>query len=425
MRFSLLWLCVVVGLLATTLAGGVFKMRVKHHDKLSYIRQGKQKQFEAMKNVITKFRKMPGIGRAARVHAVKSEQVDDFVDLFYVGNITIGTPDQTFNIILDTGSSNLWVADSTCEHTHSDTSSSQASYSNEEPGPKVCDNKNRFKSSKSSTYVKNGKPLKIAYGTGSMKGFLGEDTLRFGEVGTDQLIVPKTTFGQATELADFFADVPIDGILGLAFRIIAADFVVPPLINAINQQILDKPLFSVWLDTEGNDQSGSRRNGGVFTYGDIDTDNCGPVIDYVSVTFDSYWLFPIHGVQQGSFSTTNKQYVISDTGTSLIIGPTKIVDSIIAHVDAEYDDEQGAYLVNCDAKYDPVVFTINEKQYALTSRVLTMDIGLGNNKCLFGIVPYDLGFPQWILGDPFIRQYCNIYDIGLSRIGFAKAKNLA
>lgn len=409
----------LAALLGLALGGGVFQMRVKHMDKLSYIRQGKLEEFRGIKNVVQKFRKMPGLSRGVRT--VKSQTVNDFFDLFYVGNITIGTPEQTFNIILDTGSSNLWIADSSCPHSTGD----DVSYSNEESGSKVCDNKHRFDSSKSSTYVKNGKALKIAYGTGSMVGFLGEDTIRFGDKGTDQLVVPKTTFGQATELADFFADVPIDGILGLAFKIIAADFVTPPLINAINQNILDKPLFSVFLDTEGDGTSGAKRKGGVFTYGDIDTINCGPVIDYVSVTFDSYWLFPIHGVQQGSYSVTKKQYVISDTGTSLIIGPTSVVNEILHHVDAEYDKEQDAYLINCDAKYDPVTFIINDRPYTLSSAVLTLDVGIGENKCLFGIYPYDLGFPQWILGDPFIRQYCNIYDIGLSRIGFAKAKNLS
>ncbi|KIH49026.1 hypothetical protein ANCDUO_20900 [Ancylostoma duodenale] len=30
--------------------------------------------------------------------------------------------------------------------------------------------------------------------------------------------------------------------------------------------------------------------------------------------------------------------------------------------------------------------------------------------------------PSWILGDPFIREYCNIYDVGNKQIGFAKSK---
>ncbi|VDM83556.1 unnamed protein product, partial [Strongylus vulgaris] len=45
------------------------------------------------------------------------------------------------------------------------------------------------------------------------------------------------------------------------------------------------------------------------------------------------------------------------------------------------------------------------------------------NLCVFAGFPIDLmGFgPQWILGYPFIRQYCNIHDMEKERIGFARS----
>ncbi len=41
---------------------------------------------------------------------------------------------------------------------------------------------------------------------------------------------------------------------------------------------------------------------------------------------------------------------------------------------------------------------------------------------LFAFVGAGYG-PSWIFGCPFIRSYCNIYDVGQNRIGFAKSIN--
>lgn len=51
-------------------------------------------------------------------------------------------------------------------------------------------------------------------------------------------------------------------------------------------------------------------------------------------------------------------------------------------------------------------------------------VGDDQGDCLLALFPFDFGGfgPSWILGDPFIRQYCNIYDIGQQRIGFAPSK---
>lgn len=49
------------------------------------------------------------------VFASAPQNVNDFGDVEYLGNITIGTPPQQFIVVLDTGSANLWVPGSNCE----------------------------------------------------------------------------------------------------------------------------------------------------------------------------------------------------------------------------------------------------------------------------------------------------------------------
>jgi hypothetical protein len=455
---------VFVGLFFVEISfAGVFKVDLHHIEskRIRYIREGKAKAYEHIREYARMYHKYNNNGVVTSAK-VASQNVNDYYDLDYVGNITIGTPEQRFQIILDTGSSNLWIPDSSCNKKSkcdsactsdkrfcgqncdayccgdSSDSSSSSGYSweddnddnaKQQSGTRLdstvtCDTKNKFNSSLSSTYVKNGTAFQIYYGIGFADGFLGQDTVRFGAAGTDQLVVPNTTFGQATTMSKDMNGQPPDGILGLAFRQISVDGVVPPLINAINQSILDQPIFTVYLATKGT-VTGGKRVGGVFTYGGLDTTNCGAVLDYVPLSSDTYYQFKISGVSVGSKYSNNKAVdVISDTGTSLMLGPKKVVKGLARAVGAKYDKDNQVYLIRCDAKYDPLTFTINGKQYNVTASVLNMDLDIGNNLCLWGVLAFDLGNhgPQWILGDPFIRQFCNVYDIGQSRIGFAPAK---
>ncbi|KAK5983547.1 Eukaryotic aspartyl protease, partial [Trichostrongylus colubriformis] len=112
------------------------------------------------------------------------QSVSDYGDYEYVGNITIGTPDQQFVVVLDTGSANLWVPETACDAS--------------------CNKKDRFDSASSSTFVKSTQTWTIQYGSGDAKGVLGTDTIKFGGSNDQQLIVPQTTFGLATHIsADF------------------------------------------------------------------------------------------------------------------------------------------------------------------------------------------------------------------------------
>ena len=66
--------------------------------------------------------------------------------------------------------------------------------------------------------------------------------------------------------------------------------------------------------------------GGIFTYGAIDTTNCGPVIAYQPLSSATYYQFVASGFKLGSYSVTKNYQVISDTGTSFIGGPQSVLD---------------------------------------------------------------------------------------------------
>jgi hypothetical protein len=275
--------------------------------------------------------------------------------------------------------------------------------------------------------VKNGTQFSIEYADGSFtNGFLGNDTLVIGDVG-NQLIIPNTTFAQATEEDSDSYDDPFDGVFGLAFQSISVDNVVPPLINAINMGLLDQPIFTVYMATEGGANVDLTEGGGVFTFGGLDTDNCGDVIDYKTLSSVDWWNFEIDSVNVGtSYKNNKKVVVVSDSGTSLLIGTQKTVKGIAKAVKAKWNSDYGVYLIGCDATYDPITFVVNGLQYNLTSAVLNMDVGLDNGKCLFAGYPLNMdGWGiDWILGDPWIRQFCQVYDIGQTRIGFAPSLSL-
>jgi len=228
------------------------------------------------------------------------------------------------------------------------------------------------------------------------------------------------TFGLASSIADVFGYQPIDGILGLGWPALAVDKVTPPMQNFLPK--LDKPLFTVWMDRKVKPSQGG--NGGLITYGAIDTKNCNAAVTYVPLTSETYWQFAIDAFSIGTSTVTKKQQVISDTGTSWLGGPTAQIKNIATATKATYDNTQGVYTVACTATNLPdIIFTIGGKKYNIPSTEYVLDLGLGGGKCAVTI--FDMGGggfgPAWILGDTFIRTFCNVYDIGGKRIGFSQA----
>ena len=94
-----------------------------------------------------------------------------------------------------------------------------------------------YESSKSSTYVKNGK----SYDDGFSKGFLSTDTVTVAG-----LKIKSQTFVEANFTSFNFNGITIDGILGLGLPALAVSGATPPFQNMLNQQGI-APVFSFYL----------------------------------------------------------------------------------------------------------------------------------------------------------------------------------
>jgi len=169
----------------------------------------------------------------------------------------------------------------------------------------------------------------------------------------------------------------------------------------------------------------NKTGNGQITLGGFDTENCADIIGYVNLSSSHVYKFQLDSYRYGDKELVMgvNSTVVSDSGTYCLLTKPEIAKPIALASGAVFNIDIGAYLIACNATYAPLTFIINGQEYSLTSRTLSMDIGLGNQTCMFGVVPVDLGdWSDWILGTPFIQEFCTVYDVGQKRLGFAPSR---
>ena len=238
-----------------------------------------------------------------------------YMDAQYFGAVSIGTPPQSFQVVFDTGSSNLWIPSSKCSFFQI-----------------PCDLHSKFDAKHSSTYVPNGTDFAIQYGSGSLSGFLSSDVVTWAG-----LPIKDQVFAEATKepgIAFLFSK--FDGILGMGWEQISVDHVRPPFYNAFDQGLVPENLFSFWLNRDQSSSSSSGGEGaspgGELVLGGVDPAHFVGTHTWLPVTRKGYWQVAmddllVGGAPAGKCGTKGCAAIV-DTGTSLLAGPTDVVQAI-------------------------------------------------------------------------------------------------
>ncbi|KAL5332734.1 aspartic peptidase domain-containing protein [Aspergillus crustosus] len=342
-----------------------------------------------------------------------SQSIDNEETLYFC-NITIGTPEQSLRLIIDTGSSDLWC------------NSANSSLCSSSKDPCHLSGSYDPQSSSSYTYVSSDFNISYADGSGAAGDYV-TDTLRIGDA-----TIRDFQFGIG------YSSSSAEGVLGIGYpsnEVQVArlgDKSYPNLPQSLARNgLIQSSAYSLWLnDLEAS--SGSILFGGVDTekyHGDLETLPIQSVSGRYSELVIALTGISISTDSGGSSlsSSALPAAVLLDSGSSLSYLPDSIVEDIYNDIGVTYESSTGAGYAPCSLARDNVnvTFSFSSPKIIVGIDELIIDAGdlrfrNGERACIFGIVP--AGESAAVLGDTFLRSAYVVYDLENNEISLANTK---
>jgi len=346
-----------------------------------------------------------------------------FLSEEFATNVTFG--DQTFEFIVDTGSSDTWVIE---------TGFACVDVETEEPETEdYCAFGPTYTLSADFVEIP-GEVFSIGYGDGEfLTGIFGYENVTLAGLSVNTT-VPVVNY------AGWYGDGETSGLLGLAYPGITSAYsnttnesiVYDPIFFTLYKEGLIAPLFSLAIERDLSGPAGYLALGGVPSVDFVPDFTSTPILiteisgypetyDFYTINLDSVVLDNVSLPLSGG----DIQYIV-DSGTTLNYFPTAVADAIAAaYVPAAvYEADEGAYIVDCDAVAPGLGITINGTTFWTNPIDMILLAGTddeGNDVCISGIDDGgdDLAEDVYILGDTFLKNVIAVFDVGAVELQFA------
>lgn len=184
-----------------------------------------------------------------------------------------------------------------------------------------------------------------------------------------------------------------------------------------NQKEVDGNSFSFYMTKV----AGS--NGSALVLGGVNKKYYTGEFTYYNLSMTAYWGINIDDIIfNGTSYKVGNILGIVDTGTSVLIGPKKVVAEMTAAFGTGREKQVDCSTVSSLPTLD---FIIGGTKWSLTGKDYILEIDQGSKStCIVGIMGMDLPDSlgeAFILGDSFLKAYYTHFDVENKRVGFAKA----
>ncbi|KAJ1066111.1 hypothetical protein K5549_017840, partial [Capra hircus] len=322
--------------------------------------------------------------------------LSNFKNIFYFGNISIGTPPQQFRVLFDTGSSDLWVSSVFCI----------------DPG---CGKHRLFNPRGSTTFQMTDRHMYFCNELGQIIGFFGRDIVQIGD-----LVIMNQTFALTyRQTSKILPLVPFEGVLGLGYPSLATTGIIPVFDSLMLQKVISEPVFAFYLNNK-------KGYGSVVMLGGVDHSYYKGDLNWVPVSKCRYWQITVDRISVNGkvIGCSSRCQAILDTGTAFVHGPTRLITNIQRLIGARPYHGCQYSSISCRGSIaiPRVVFTINGIDYPMRTEdyIVSITSSLCFSAFLGGTEKVTKS-ENWILGDAFLKQYFLVFDRRNNRIGLAHA----